>query len=67
MSVLDGWCRRRMTVRMVGLLTRARVYDDPAYRDHSEGEAMYALLEKEVVPLFYNRSEDGLPRAGSTR
>ena len=23
---------------------------------------MYDLLEKEIVPLFYNRGEDGLPR-----
>ena len=38
-------------------------YDDPNYQDEVEANAFYELLEKEVVPLFYNhRDNDGLPR-----
>src|SRR5690606_14357324 len=32
------------------------------YQDEVESRAIYDLLEQEVVPLFYTRSSDGLPR-----
>ena len=34
--------------------------DDPAW-DHTEAEAVYAALENEVIPEFYERNEKGLP------
>jgi glycogen phosphorylase len=62
MSILDGWWPEAYDGENGWAIDEGRVYDDPAYRDHSEGEAVYALLEKEVAPLFYERGEDGLPR-----
>jgi starch phosphorylase len=38
------------------------MYDDTQYQDQVESQAMYDTLEKEVVPLFYERGTDGLPR-----
>src|SRR5205823_1486786 len=35
---------------------------DLTYQDDIESRAIYDLLEQEIVPLFYNRSTDGLPR-----
>ena len=32
------------------------------YQDHVEAEALYDLLERDVVPAFYDRRTDGLPR-----
>lgn len=67
MSVLDGWWPEAYDGENGWAIDEGRVYDDPAYRDHSEGEAVYALLEKEIVPLFYERGEDGLPRGWLAR
>jgi starch phosphorylase len=40
--------------------------DDPAH-DAEEARALYDLLEREVVPEFYERDEVGVPRAWVTR
>jgi len=61
-SVLDGWWPEAYDGENGWAIDEGRVYDDPAYRDHSEGEAVYSLFEKEIVPLFYDRGEDGMPR-----
>src|SRR5207244_2033793 len=37
-------------------------YSDLTYQDDVESRAIYDLFEQEIVPLFYNRSRDGLPR-----
>jgi starch phosphorylase len=36
-------------------------YSDPAYQDQVEAEALYELLEHEIVPTFYDRRVDGVP------
>jgi starch phosphorylase len=36
-------------------------HQDEAEWDAAEAEALYSLLEKEVIPLFYKRDEHGLP------
>ena len=33
-------------------------------QDSTDAEAIYQLLETEIVPLFYERDRDGLPRVG---
>ena len=40
--------------------------DDPAW-DAVEAEALYELLEREVIPEFYNRDEKGIPVAWVAR
>ena len=37
-------------------------YTDLTYQDDVESRAIYDLLEQEIVPLFYTRGTDGLPR-----
>jgi glycogen phosphorylase len=41
---------------------RGEIYDDPDYQDQVEAEALYDLLEGDVIPTFYDRGEDKLPR-----
>jgi starch phosphorylase len=36
-------------------------YRDAAYQDQVEAEALYELLEREIVPIFYDRRVDGVP------
>jgi starch phosphorylase len=36
--------------------------DDPAAVDAADADALYKLLEKEVVPAFYERDANKIPR-----
>lgn len=62
LSVLDGWWPEAYDGENGWAIEEGRVYDDPDYRDHIESEAIYELLEKEIVPLFYDRTDTDLPR-----
>ncbi len=37
-------------------------YTDLTYQDDVESRSIYDLIEQEIVPLFYTRTSDGLPR-----
>ena len=37
-------------------------YEDEDYQDEVESNALYDLIETDVLPLFYSRDADGLPR-----
>ncbi|MGF1499692.1 MAG: alpha-glucan family phosphorylase [Elainellaceae cyanobacterium] len=62
LSVLDGWWNEADYVRTGWPIGYGENYDDPDYQDDVEANALYDLLEQEVVPLFYNRDDEGLPR-----
>jgi starch phosphorylase len=63
LSVLDGWWDEADYVRTGWAIGHGENYEDPNYQDEVEANALYELLEKEVVPLFYDhRDGDGLPR-----
>lgn len=62
LSILDGWwCEgyERDTGWAIGA---GEDYDDPEYQDEVESKALFDALENEVVPLFYDRHSDKLPR-----
>ncbi|RUS97003.1 alpha-glucan phosphorylase [Dulcicalothrix desertica PCC 7102] len=62
LSVLDGWWDEADYVSTGWAIGHGEMYDDPNYQDEIEANALYDLLEKEVVPLFYDRDADALPR-----
>jgi starch phosphorylase len=62
LSVLDGWWAEAYKPGLGWAIGRGEEYPDTAYQDLVEARAAYELLEKEVVPLFYDRGPDGLPR-----
>ncbi len=62
-SVLDGWWDEAYHTDFGWAIGRGEVYDDPETQDYIESRILYNLLEKEIVPMFYQRGEDGLPRA----
>ena len=62
LSVLDGWWCEGYRGNNGWAIGRGEIYDDLAYQNEVESRAIYDLLEKEIVPLFYNRGEDGIPR-----
>jgi glycogen phosphorylase len=62
MSILDGWWCEGYRGNNGWAIGRGEVYDDLAYQNEIESRAIYDLLEKEIVPLFYTRGSDGVPR-----
>lgn len=63
MSTLDGWWCEGYTPEGGWAIGAGQSYDDEGYRDTFESMAIYNILENEVIPLFYTRSADNLPRA----
>ncbi len=57
---MDNWKRAEIDIGWA--IGRAEAYGDPAYQDRVESESLYELLEREIVPAFYDRGPDGLPR-----
>lgn len=63
LSILDGWWDEADYVRTGWPIGGGEVYQDPEYQDEVEANALYELLEKQVVPLFYERDAEGIPRS----
>jgi starch phosphorylase len=61
-SILDGWWPEAYDGVNGWAIAEAPEGAPDARRDDLESEAIYDLLEKEILPLFYDRDEAGLPR-----
>ncbi len=62
LSILDGWWVEGYAGDNGWAIGAGEEYTDLTYQDDVESRAIYDLLEQEIVPLFYKRSSDGLPR-----
>ena len=63
-SVLDGWWVEGFDPEVGWKIGNGEEYSDPDYQDEIEARQFYHTLENQIVPLFYSRTEDGLPRHG---
>ena len=62
-SIPDGWwCEAEHLGPNGWSIGRGESYDSLKEQDRVESEMLYELLEKEVVPTFYERGSDDLPR-----
>lgn len=60
LSELDGWWAEAYTPEVGWALGDMKEHgDDPAW-DAAEAEALYGLLEREIVPEFYSRDNNGI-------
>ena len=67
LSELDGWWAEAYSPEVGWALGDMKEHgEDPAW-DASEAEALYGLLEREIVPEFYMRDEHGIPRGWVAR
>jgi starch phosphorylase len=67
LSELDGWWAEAYTPEVGWALGDGKEHgDDPAW-DAAEAEALYTLLEREVIPEFYARDSNGIPVAWVAR
>ena len=62
MSTLDGWWCEGYTPEGGWIIGSGEEYKDTKYQDTVESQAIFNLLENEIVPLFYSCSSDKLPR-----
>jgi len=61
-SILDGWWAEGYHPDVGWAIGSGESYDDLDYQNTIESQALYDLLEKEIIPLFYTRGPDNLPR-----
>lgn len=67
LSELDGWWAEAYSPEVGWALGDMREHgDDPAW-DAAEAESLYGLLERAVVPEFYSRDNNGIPRGWVAR
>ncbi len=62
LSILDGWWAEAYHPGMGWAIGRGETYENDDYQDRVEAEALYDMLERDVIPMFYDRSTGGLPR-----
>ncbi|MDH5541534.1 MAG: alpha-glucan family phosphorylase [Nitrospinota bacterium] len=62
LSVLDGWWDEIYSHENGWAIGAGEEYKDEAIQDSIEGRNLYEILEKDIIPLFYTRGTDGLPR-----
>jgi starch phosphorylase len=67
LSTLDGWWdevwKDPTHPSTIGwAIGKGETYGDVRYQDQVEAEALYDLLERDVVPSFYDRGPDRVPR-----
>ena len=67
LSVPDGWWDEvwndpNMSKKMGWSIGNGEAYSDRDYQDQVEAEALYDLLERDVIPTFYERGADRIPR-----
>lgn len=62
LSVQDGWWVEGYRPDLGWSIGNGEVYENHDYQDQVESKAIYDLLEREIIPLFYERGLDGLPR-----
>jgi starch phosphorylase len=66
-STLDGWWCEGYTAQGGWAIGAGENYNDQDYQDQVESHALYNILENEIVPLYYTRCADNLPRAWMRR
>jgi starch phosphorylase len=62
LSVLDGWWAEAYDGRNGFAIGKGTTHASDQLGDRRDGEDLIRVLESEVVPLFYDRDSDGLPR-----
>lgn len=61
MSVLDGWWDEGYSPETGFKIGSGEEYDNVEFQDKMEAEMLYDTLEREVVPIFYERDPSNVP------
>ena len=61
MSILDGWWDEGFDGNNGWAIGDREQNPDESAQDHKDANALYETLEREVVPLYYDRDQRGIP------
>ena len=61
LSVLDGWWAEAFDGLNGFAFGNGKTHSNPDVHDSRDGEDLYRVLQDEVIPLYYQRDQDGLP------
>lgn len=61
-SVLDGWWVEGYHAFAGWALPKKRVYTNQDLQDDVDAETIYNMLEYEIIPAYYSRDNEGVPR-----
>ena len=61
LSTLDGWWEEGYDQNYGWAIGRGETYEDHTLQDDVESRDIYNLLEREIIPMFYDRGLDNLP------
>ena len=62
LSVLDGWWAEAFDGMNGFAIGTGRTHSNMSVHDSRDGEDLMRTLREEVIPLYYQRDRDGLPR-----
>lgn len=62
LSILDGWWVEGYNGANGWAIGDEREFDNHDVQDEFDANSIYQLLEEEIVPLYYDRDRDGIPR-----
>jgi starch phosphorylase len=63
LSVLDGWWAEAYDGRNGFAIGNGETHSDQNLQDKRDAQALYQTLKEVVIPMYYDRDSDGLPRA----
>jgi starch phosphorylase len=61
-SILDGWWAEAYSPAVGFAVGNGDRPPSDAEQDEADAEALFAVLEQEILPAFYERDEAGLPQ-----
>ena len=61
LSVLDGWWPEGYNGDNGWAIGSETVYHNEAYQDSADSDSLYEILEESLIPLYYDRDENGVP------
>ncbi len=67
LSVLDGWWAEAYTPEVGWAIGDGAEHGDDPWWDRADAGALYAVLEEQIIPEFYDRDASGIPRNWTTR
>ncbi len=60
-SIMDGWWCEGYNGSNGWAIGDDTPYDNEHQQDDSDSKFLYEVLERDIIPLFYNRDENGIP------
>ncbi len=59
-SVLDGWYAEGYRENAGWAIQEARTYGNQQFQDELDAETIYDMLEDEIIPLYFDKGDDGI-------